>query len=92
VNHLFLGTQKDNISDMMSKRRNGYVILRGEASPRSKLTWDQVDEIKKMKLPQRKIAAMFGVSQGTVSFIKSGITWKQEFKESPRLTLLFHSR
>ena len=37
--HLFLGTHRDNMADMKSKRRNVY--FEGEAHPYAKLTADQ---------------------------------------------------
>jgi hypothetical protein len=42
--HLFLGTPKDNVQDMISKGRDR---LRGSRHPRAKFTPQQVDEIFK---------------------------------------------
>jgi predicted XRE-type DNA-binding protein len=50
--------------------------LRGEAVGNSKLTSESVKAIKESKLPQREIAAAFGISQGHVSEIKSGKKWR----------------
>ena len=87
IKHLWLGTKKDNTQDMMEKGRNGHVVFRGAASKLAKLTWDDVDKIRALNAPQRVIAKAFGVSQGTISFILTGVTWKEEFREQPRLTL-----
>ena len=43
--HLFLGTHKDNMKDMQSKGRTGKKY--GEENPHSKLTNEQIDEIRK---------------------------------------------
>lgn len=88
--HLFLGTQADNIADMVSKKRsatgnrNGSVIHpesrpKGEKHGRVKLTNQQVEEIKQIALtglPQKQIGKLFNVSQMTVCFILNGKTWK----------------
>jgi hypothetical protein len=74
--HLFLGTDKDNALDKIQKGRQP----RGEDSPRSKLTEDQVREILSLKTNERglatRVANTFGVSRRTVGFIWSGATWK----------------
>lgn len=44
-NHLFLGTDKDNVRDMIEKGRNNPVF--GERSPRATLSNDEVLDIKK---------------------------------------------
>ena len=53
--------------------------LRGENRPNHKLTEEQVIQIKLLlkegKISQRKIAKMFGVSQMTISHIKTGKNW-----------------
>lgn len=67
--HLFLGTQKDNVDDMVNKNRQF-----------SKLTLNQVKEIKKLccegKLKQREIAKTFNISRGTISDIYSNKSWR----------------
>lgn len=68
--HLFLGTQQDNIDDADKKGR----LLRGERHGNAKLTNVQVDEIRRL-IPlktQRVIAAQFGVTRQTISDIKIG--------------------
>lgn len=66
--HLFIGTQDDNISDMDSKQRRG---------TKSNLTYNQVDQIKFMlgkNYSQNEIAKYFNVNQTTISRIKLGKT------------------
>jgi len=72
--HLFIGTQKDNIQDMLSKGRES----RGEERWNVKLTEGQVIEIRELLKEgntQRKIAKEFGVSQMAVSHINTGLSW-----------------
>jgi hypothetical protein len=74
--HLFLGTNQENIQDASQKGR----LPIGEANRRSKLTPDQVREIRRLydtgKFGQRTIAKQFGVRQGTIQHILWGITWR----------------
>ena len=68
VNHLFLGSLADNIADMDSKNRRG---------THSKLTYDQVEQIKGMiadRYSQAEIGKIFGVVQTVISRIKLGKT------------------
>jgi len=73
VDHLFLGTQKDNMADCKSKGRLS--IRRGEESSAAKLTAQQASAIRDDRRPQRVIAAAYGISKGTVWGIKSGLRW-----------------
>lgn len=45
--HLFLGTQAENIQDMINKQRHGYTGSPGERNHQAKLTRDQVAEIRR---------------------------------------------
>jgi len=52
----------------------------GEKSHLAKLTEKQVNEIReliRLKIPQTKIAAIYGVAQTSISKIKTGKKWKQ---------------
>ena len=73
-NHLFLGTQKDNMQDMIKKGRK-FV----ESIPQ-KLSVEKVREIRsliKQGITQKKIARNFGISQQTVSDIATRKIWKR---------------
>ncbi|TAF00895.1 MAG: HNH endonuclease [Oscillatoriales cyanobacterium] len=74
--HLFLGTHKDNTQDMLRKNREA----RGDKLPQTKLTSEQVKEIKLLlaegSLNNGKIGKLFGVTSTTIWDIKNGITWK----------------
>lgn len=55
---------------------------RGERNGHAKLTWDQVCEIRRLhterRLSQRKMAAMFSVSKGSIQQIVEGRCWNQK--------------
>lgn len=62
--HLFLGTQRENMDDMIDKGRF-----------KSKLTIEDVKFIKSSRLTQVKLAAKFGVRQTTISNVITGHAW-----------------
>lgn len=70
--HLFLGTQGDNIKDMVKKGRGCY----GERNAMAKLTETQVIEIHSDKRRTFIIAREYGVSSSVVSNIRKEKTWK----------------
>lgn len=72
--HLWLGTQADNIADREAKGRG--VRLEGEAHGNAKLTEPEVIAILADTRSQSKIAADYGVDQTTISQIKCRKTWK----------------
>ena len=72
--HLFLGTQADNLRDMMDK---GHRVC-GERVVGSKLTEQDVYEIRQMLscgILERVIAKKYGVTTATISRIKTGRIW-----------------
>lgn len=69
--HLFLGTNADNMADMAAKGRS----MRGERHHKAKLTEDDVRAIRADARMQIDIAAAFGVTQGLVGAIKRGELW-----------------
>ena len=78
--HLFLGTNSDNHLDMKSKGRH----LNGAKNVQSKLTDEKVRQMHSLSrqgLSQGKIAASFGVTQGTVWKILHGERWQHIFHE-----------
>lgn len=79
--HLFVGTQKDNMSDASNKGRMVNVGPRpgqfaGEKSNSAKLTIAQVVEIRASKLPSRALAPIYGVHHSTITSARSGVTWR----------------
>lgn len=72
--HLFLGTHAENMADRNAKGRQA----RGDRSPVSKLTTDDVREIKRAianRENQTALARRFGVSHVQISHIRHGKTW-----------------
>ena len=65
TDHLFLGTQKENMADMRRKGREG-----------RKLRDDNVREIRSSKDDGVTLAKKFGVHPTTVSLVRRGQTWK----------------
>lgn len=76
--HLELGTHADNMDDMVDKGRQAKP--KGEDNTKAKLTESQVREIRRLaedgSLLQKEIGKMFGVSNGTVSDIKTRKIWR----------------
>lgn len=74
--HLFTGTQQDNIADKMGKNRQA----KGGAIACSKLTEDQVMEIRRrFGFGRQVLASMakeFEVSEPTIARIRDEVTWK----------------
>jgi hypothetical protein len=73
-NHLFVGTQADNIADMDNKGRRAN--FKGEASPTSRLTENDVRAIRSDSRPQKEIAKDYGVTNKQISNIKTRYSWK----------------
>jgi len=73
--HLFLGTQLDNIRDRDEKGRQK--TLRGSVNINAKLNEDQVKIIKRNRgfISQRCLAKAFGVTRGTITHIHTGRNW-----------------
>lgn len=73
--HLFLGTNQDNMTDMVNKGRSA----RGEKNGRAKLTESEVAFIRR-KLSEGKdafdLSEQFNVSLSTIGKIQSYQTWK----------------
>jgi len=77
--HLVLGTQADNVLDMCRKGRHVCKPQHGESNPMSKLTAQDVEEIRtavESGSTQRAMCQKFGVSPMTVSRIIRKETWK----------------
>lgn len=73
--HLFLGDQRSNMADMVSKGRQ----QRGERASMAKLTNAKVALIKAVAtvgVPYRQIAKMNDVHPSTISRIVNGKRWK----------------
>lgn len=77
VDHLFLGTQADNIRDMYAKGRRSQ---EGEENNSAKLTEEQVIEIRRLhatgQVTQRQLARQFGAAAPTVNEIIKRKLWR----------------
>lgn len=73
--HLFLGTNADNMADKCAKGREAHVGVKGVQHPKAKLTEDDVRTIRSMRGTLREAATRFGVSQTTISDIRSRRCW-----------------
>ena len=73
-NHLFLGTQKENLQDMASKGRS----TRGVKNPMAKLSEEDVKDIKYLintGLSSKDLGVEYGVSSAAINLIKQGKRW-----------------
>lgn len=84
--HLFLGTNLENIKDRCSKgrtssgknskRKNNPTFAIGENNSRAILNAEKVFEIRKSTNVARVLALEYGVSESTIAAIKLGYIWK----------------
>ena len=68
IDHLFLGTHKDNYNDMISKNRDNRF---------SKLKENDVIDIYKSDLSTKDLSIKFNVSKSTINSIKHKVYWKK---------------
>lgn len=71
--HLFIGTQFDNMRDMKAKGREAY--RKGEHHPRAKLTEQQAISIIHDPREHKVIAREYGIRSTHVGKIKRGVMW-----------------
>jgi hypothetical protein len=78
--HLYPGTQKQNMQDCIARGRISRVGARtpqrGADRPRAKLTDQQAVEIKISEEKGTVLSAKYGVSRAIISQIKSGKRWR----------------
>lgn len=80
--HLFLGTQAENVADMIAKGRQNFPAPRyGESNPVSRLTAAQVADIReeyaRCKTPMSELANRYGVATMTICRAINRKTWVQ---------------
>lgn len=68
--HLFLGTPQDNVDDMHAKGRRLYTKRLSESEMAAVIAQCMAG------MPQRSVAAKFGISQTLVSMALSGKRWR----------------
>lgn len=71
-NHLSVGSFADNSADMAQKGRSA----RGEKNANSRLTPDDVRNIRASNETLKVLAGQYGVSAATISCIRRRLTWK----------------
>lgn len=79
VEHLKVGTQKENCQDMVecgrSQKGKKNLKISGENNNNNKLTNKQVEEIYLSELSNRKLAEIYNVSPSNISLIKNKKQW-----------------
>lgn len=75
--HLFIGTQKDNINDAVTKNRMRHLYGKDNARGRAKLTIEDVKKILSLKGKMRNIdiAKMFNISDSIIANIYARRIW-----------------
>ena len=71
--HLFIGTPKDNVQDMLKKGRDAMI---GERNNKAKLTSDEASLIRESYKSTSALADDYEVSKSTIKRIKSGKLWR----------------
>lgn len=72
IEHLFLGSHQDNVHDKCLKKRHSHGISHGNC----KLTEKQVKEIRSTLFRAKHFVKKYGITQSTVSDIRTRTTWK----------------
>lgn len=70
--HLLLGSEQDNSTDMVNRGRS----CKGSQSPKAKLTEDMIQPIRDSELSSRVLGSLFGVSKSVILDIKNNKIWK----------------
>ena len=79
VNHMFLGSHRDNMRDMIKKGRSKLLKTRGEQVNTAKLTDGKVIEIRKAHadgISCVKLGKIYGVSDAAINEAVNRKTWK----------------
>lgn len=77
VDHMVLGTQRDNVADMFAR---GRADRRGQRNGSARLSPDQVREIRRLSKAGTSgadLARRFGVSQSQISNVINHRHWKE---------------
>lgn len=76
-NHLFPGSHADNSQDAFDKGRHAPPRRPGTSHPFSKLSEDQVREIRSSPNGCRVLAREYGLSRHSITFIRRRLTYKE---------------
>ena len=77
--HLEIGTQQDNMDDMVSKNRS--VVSFGAAI----LDWDIVDDIRTSNLTGNALSKKYNTAKSNISMIRNNLIWKEENRDKAKL-------
>lgn len=78
-NHLYVGTQSENVQDSYDRdRRDDVDYASGEDHGQSKLTREEVQDIRDSDSNQTELAEEYGVSQSLISQIQRGKWWSDD--------------
>jgi hypothetical protein len=81
--HLWLGTNVDNMADRQRKGRTAHTC--GSRAGNAKLTEDDIPAIILMRGTQKQIAEVFGVSRSLIGAILQRKVWPHVFRAMDRL-------
>ena len=70
--HLLLGSDQDNSTDMVNRGRS----CKGSNTPKAKLTEDMIQPIRESDLSSRVLGSLLGVSKTVILDIKKNRIWK----------------
>lgn len=73
--HLFVGTNRDNVDDKVRKGRAKLLACRGSRHGRSKLTEQQIHEIRASRKTPTELGKIYGVSRGTIWSVRTRRFW-----------------
>lgn len=71
IEHLVIGTAKDNGQDKVDRNRQA----RGEGNGRAIVSKEQAEAIRNDPRSQREIGRVYGIGKTTVAHIKAGRSW-----------------
>lgn len=72
--HLFLGTNEDNVKDRVLKGRSARSD--GEHNANAKLSWSDVYFIRSSDKTSTELAGQYGLTIAAVAKVKRGATWR----------------
>lgn len=77
--HLYLGTNKDNVRDKMLRGR--HFVVSGERHPDAKITEQDVLAIRASDKPYATLASEYGVAESTIGSIKQRKSWRHLLRQ-----------
>ena len=76
LDHLFLGTNSDNMKDMYNKERGNNFFK--ESNPKRKINQtiaNEIKELRKLGVTQQAVANLYNVDRSLISQIDRGLIW-----------------